>query len=144
MRIALSVLLMLLAAACTGPVRSYGVYESKAANTAEQVASSLATARLTVQAVSKGNVFGRTAAQTLAQAADDAGSAQGTFEAIQPPGQRSDRLRDQLEELLDPAVSTLEDLRTAARRGDVDGLRQAGRPLLHLSSELDDFAEAHR
>jgi hypothetical protein len=144
MRIALSVLLMLLAAACTGPVRSYGVYESKAANTAEQVASSLATARLTVQAVSKGNVFGRTAAQTLAQAADDAGSAQGTFEAIQPPGQRSDRLRDQLEELLDPAVSTLEDLRTAARRGDVDGLRQAGRPLLRLSSKLDDFAEAHR
>jgi hypothetical protein len=144
MRHAAILLLVLAAAACTGPVRSYGVYESKAANTAEQIASSVATAELTTQAAVDGKSFGRTTAQALAETADDAGSVQGVFDAIQPPDRRSDRLRSELDDLLDEAVSTLEDLRTAARRGDVAGLRLAGAPLSGLSRKLDDFAEAHR
>jgi hypothetical protein len=144
MRRAMTVVLVLLAVGCTGPVRSYGVYASKAAYTARQVASSVATAELAVRAATRGRTFGRTAAQTLAESAADAGSSQGTFDAIQPPDHRSDRLRSELDDLLQPAVGQLEDLRTAARRGDVAGMERAAAPLPKLASELQDFAEAHQ
>jgi hypothetical protein len=144
MRRAMTVVLVLLAAGCTGPVRSHGVYASKAANTAAKTASAVATAELTVRAVTRDRTFGRTAAQTLAESAEDASSTQGIFDAIQPPDRRSDRLRSELDDLLERAVGTLEDLRTAARRGDVAGLERAAAPLPELAGDLDDFAEAHR
>jgi hypothetical protein len=144
MRRALALLLLLVVSGCTGAVQSYGVYASKAANTASKTASAVATAELAVQAVTRDRTFGRTAAQTLAESARDAGDTQGIFDAIQPPDRRSDQLRSELDDLLEPAVSTLEDLRTAARRGDVDGLRRTAAPLQKLASDLQDFAEAHR
>jgi hypothetical protein len=132
------------AAGCTGPVRSFGVYASKAANTADQAASAVATAELTVRAATEGRTFGRTAAQTLAEAAEDAASVQGTFDAIQPPDSRSDRLRQELDELLQQAVSTLEDLRTAAGHGEVGAVASLAKPPPDLSDKLDQFAQAHR
>ena len=73
------------AAGCTGPVRSDGVYASKAAATAATAASAAETAQLAVQEAVDGRLFGRTLAQTLAEAASDASDAQTTFDAIQPP-----------------------------------------------------------
>jgi len=140
----MTIVLVLLAAECTGPVRSYDVYASKAANTASKTASAVATAELTVRAATGGRMLGRTAAQTLAESAEDAGSTQGIFDAIQPPDRRSDQVRSELDDLLEQAVGTLEDLRTAARRGDLAGLERFGAPLPKLASELQDFAEAHR
>ena len=140
----MTVVLILLVAGCTGPVRSYGVYASKAAYTAKQVASSVATAELAARAVRQDRIFGRTAAQTLAESAADAGSSQGTFDAIQPPDHRSDRLRSQLDDLLQQAVGILEDLRTAARRGDVAAVERFAVPLPKLAGQLQDFAEAHQ
>src|SRR5919197_3386901 len=140
----LTLLLILTTAGCTGPVRELGVYASKAARTAEQAGSAVATAELAVTAATRGRSFGRTTAQTLAEAADDAGSVQGTFDAIQPPDPRADQLRDELDELLDQSVSTLEDLRTAARRGEVGELGRLAAPLPELAGKLDDFAQAHR
>jgi hypothetical protein len=52
-------LLLLLLGACTGPVRSTSVYESKAGATAETVASAVETARLAVQAAQAGDAYGR-------------------------------------------------------------------------------------
>lgn len=140
----MTVVLVLLAAGCTGPVRSFSVYESKAVYTARQVASSVATAELAVRAATTGRTFGRTAAQTLSESAADAGSSQGTFDAIQPPDHRSDRLRSDLDDLLQQAVGQLQDLRTAARRGDVAGLERGAAPLPGLARDLRDFAEAHQ
>ncbi len=130
-------------AGCTGLVRSTGVYESKAGRTAEAMVSAVETARLAVDAAAGGRAFGRTSAQLLAEAAEDAGSVQGTFDAIQPPAPAADRLKAELDDLLDQAVASLGDLRVDARRGDVAGLVRDAKPLRHLSDRLDAFAEAH-
>jgi microsomal dipeptidase-like Zn-dependent dipeptidase len=136
-------LVVLLLAGCTGPVRSFNVYESKAGTTAEATASAVETARLTVDAAVEGRAFGRYTAQSLAETWKDASAVQGTFDSIQPPDRRADRLRDELDELLEQAVSTLAELRTAARRGHNPALARIAEPLGDLAAKLDAFAEAH-
>jgi hypothetical protein len=116
---------LLLLGACTGPVRSTGVYESKAGVTAETVASAVETARLAVQA------------------AQDADAAQGIFEGIQPPDHRADELRDRLDQLVGQATDTLTELRTLARRGRFAELVTAAAPLAEVAGKLHAFAEAH-
>ena len=137
-------LVVLVAAGCTGPVRSYGVYASKAAATAGAAGSAVETVQLAVQEAVAGKLFGRSVAQTLAEVASDAGDVQATFDAIQPPDHRADLLRGQLDGLLAPAVSTLADLRTAARRGDTARLARLAAPLPQLADQLEQFQATHR
>ena len=80
MRRLLVVLGVTAAVGCTGPVRSYPVYASKAAATAGAEGSAVETARLAVGQAAAGKLFGRTLAQTLAEAASDAGDVQATFD----------------------------------------------------------------
>jgi hypothetical protein len=135
--------ILLLLGACTGPVRSTNVYESKAGATAETVASAVETARLAVDAGSQDKAFGRYLTQVLAEAEQDADVAQGTFDAIQPPDGRADELRGHLDELLGQASDTLAELRIAARRGHTAELAAPGAPLAELAGKLHAFAEAH-
>jgi hypothetical protein len=137
------VAVLLLVGACTGPVRSSDVYESKAGQTAEAVASAVQTAALAVDAARGGKAYGRYLTQVLVEAEEDAGSAQGTFDGIQPPDQRADELRARLDDLLTRATGTLADLRIAARRGRFAELPELARPLPELAGRLDDFAKAH-
>jgi len=134
---------LLLVGACTGPVRSTNVYESKAGQTAEVVASAVETAALAVDAADGGKAYGRYLTQVLAEAEEDADAAQGTFDAIQPPDRRADELRSRLDELLSQATDTLAELRIAARRGRFAELPKLAEPLPEVAEELDDFAEAH-
>jgi len=143
MRRLLLALTVLLLTGCTGLVRSGDVYESKAGASAKAAGSAVQTARLAVDAATGGKAFGRTTAQLLAEAAEEAGSVQGTFDAIQPPDAGSDRLRAELDDLLGQAVASLDALRIAARRGDEAALAADARPLGALSDKLDAFAEAH-
>ncbi|HZA84986.1 MAG TPA: hypothetical protein VFC13_26490 [Actinomycetes bacterium] len=135
--------LLLLLGACTGPVRSANVYESKAGVTAETVASAVETARLAVQAAQDGDAYGRYLTQVLAEAEEEADAAQATFEGIQPPDHRADELRDRLDELVGQATDTLTELRTLARRGRFAELAEPAAPLAELAEELHAFAEAH-
>ena len=135
--------ILLLLGACTGPVRSTNVYESKAGATAETVASAVETARLAVDAAGQDKAFGRYLAQVLAEAEEDADAAQGTFDAIQPPDGRADELRDHLDELLSRASDTLTELRIAARRGDTAELAGPAAALAELADRLHTFAEAY-
>jgi hypothetical protein len=137
------VAVMLLVGACTGPVRSSQVYESKAGQTAEVAASAVQTAVLAVDAAKGSKAYGRYLIQVLAEAEQDAGAAQGTFDAIQPPDQRADQIRARLDDLLTEATDTLADLRIAARRGRFAELADLAEPLPKLAEELDAFAEAH-
>jgi hypothetical protein len=137
------VALLLLLPSCTGAVRSFDVYESKAGETAKVVVSAVQTARLAVEAARGGRAYGRYLSQVLAEAEEDAGAAQGTFDAIQPPDRRADELRDRLDELLTTATSTLAELRIAARRGRLDELPELAAPLGKVAGKLHDFAEAH-
>ena len=135
--------ILLLLGACTGPVRSANVYESKAGETAAAVASAVETARLAVDAAHQGKAHGRYLTQVLVEAEEDAGSAQGTFDGIQPPDRRADELRDRLDELLTEATGTLAELRIAARRGELTELPELAAPLTEVAGQLHAFAEAH-
>lgn len=137
------VAVMLLVGGCTGPVRSSPVYESKAGQTAEVVASAVQTALLAVDAAEDGKAYGRYLTQVLVEAEEDAGAAQGTFDGIQPPDDRADELRARLDELLGDATDALADLRIAARRGRFAELPELARPLPEVAAKLDEFAEAH-
>jgi hypothetical protein len=134
---------LLAAAGCTGPVRSSAVYESKAGRTAAAVASAVQTALLATDASRGDKAYGRYLTQVLVEAEEDAGSAQGTFDGIQPPDQRADELRSQLDDLLGQATDTLANLRIAARRGRFAELPTLARPLPRVAARLDDFAKAH-
>jgi|Tabmets5t2r1_1033131.scaffolds.fasta_scaffold41370_2 hypothetical protein len=142
--VGLGLLLLVATAGCTGPVRSDGVYASKAAATAGAAGSAVQTAELAVQEAAAGRLFSRGLAQTLAEAASDAGDVQATFDAIQPPDRRSEVLRGQLDRLLTPAASALADLRIAARWGDTAALPSVAAPLPELAAELQQFQEAHQ
>jgi hypothetical protein len=137
------VVVLLLAGACTGPVRSSQVYESKAGQTAATAASAVQTALLATEAARGDKAYGRYLTQVLVEAEEDAGSAQGTFDGIQPPDQRADQLRSRLDDLLDQATGTLADLRIAARRGRFAELPELAKPLPKVAGQLDDFAEAY-
>jgi hypothetical protein len=137
------VVVLLLAGACTGPVRSSQVYESKAGQTAASAASAVQTALLATEAARGDKAYGRYLTQVLVEAEEDAGSAQGTFDGIQPPDQRADELRSRLDDLLDQATGTLAELRIAARRGRFAELPELAKPLPKVAGQLDDFAEAH-
>jgi hypothetical protein len=137
------VAVLLLVGACTGPVRSSEVYESKAGQTAATAASAVQTAALAVDAAKGDKAFGRYLTQLLVEAEEDAGSAQGTFDGIQPPDQRADQLRSRLDALLTEATGTLAELRVAARRGRFAELPELAEPLPGVAAKLDDFAKAH-
>src|SRR5215203_2302592 len=122
---------LLLLGACTGPVRSANVYESKAGETAEAVASAVETAGLAVDAAGEGKAPGRYLTQVLVEAEEDAGSAQGVFDGIQPPDRQADELRDRLDELLTEATGTLAELPELAA------------PLTEVADQLHAFAEEH-
>src|SRR5215207_9829746 len=114
------VAVLLLVGACTGPVRSSGVYESKAGQTAATVASAVETAGLAVDAAGEGKAPGRYLTQVLVEAEEDAGSAQGVFDGIQPP-----------------------DRQIAARRGELAELPELAAPLTKVAGQLHAFAEEH-
>jgi len=137
------VVVLLLAGACTGPVRSSQVYESKAGQTAATAASAVQTALLATEAARGDKAYGRYLTQVLVEAEEDAGSAQGTFDGLQPPDQRADQLRSRLDNLLDQATVTLADLRIAARRGRFAELPELAKPLPKVAGQLDDFAKAY-
>ena len=137
------VAVLLLVGGCTGPVRSSEVYESKAGQTAATAASAVQTAALAVDAAKGNKAFGRYLTQLLVEAEEDAGSAQGTFDGIQPPDQRADQLRSRLDDLLTQATGTLAELRVAARRGRFAELPELVKPLPGVAAKLDDFAKAH-
>ena len=134
---------LLLLGACTGPVRSFEVYESKAGQTAEVAASAVQTAVLAAEAARGGKAPGRYLTQLLVEAEETASSAQGTFDAIQPPDRRADELRGRLDDLLTQATDTLAELRIAARRGHTAELAEPAAPLEELAGKLHAFAEAH-
>src|SRR5829696_4537935 len=137
------VAVLLLVGACTGPVRSSGVYESKAGETAEAVASAVQTAALAVDAAKGDKAFGRYLTQVLVEAEEDAGAAQGVFDGIQPPDRQADELRGRLDELLTEATGTLAELRIAARRGELAELPELAAPLTEVADQLHAFAEEH-
>jgi hypothetical protein len=136
----------LLLSACVQPIspaRTFDAFEHKAKNTAEAVISSVETARLAARVAGNGDAFGPFVSVTLSEAEKGAAHAGDVFASVQPPDERSDRLRAQLISLLTRANETLSSLRIAARRGELEQLPLLARPLRKLSRQLDHFVMVH-
>jgi hypothetical protein len=129
------------AVGCAGPSRTDDDYRHKVANTAEVFQGYIGTVQIAVDAASRGKVPGPYLSVTLAEVDDDASSTAGNFDAIQPPSAEADRLRDRIDSVLDEVVSTLDDLRIAVRRGEIDRLAELAKPLADLNSQLDPIVK---
>ena len=141
---------MLLAAALTacvphpiGPARTFAKYEGKAATTAESALSAVQTARLTARAATRHRLFGPYVGQVLGESEDAVSGLAGTFASIQPPDDEADDLRQELGQLLNDAEDHLSELRVAARRGEIDELREKAVPLEDDAEKLSTFLERH-
>ena len=126
-----------------GPARTYSSYEAKARTTASSARSSVATARLLAETASKGKTFGGYASTSASETEDALSATIGTFDSIQPPNARSQELRDELDSLLQDALTRVTDVRIAARRGQFSEMAQLTDGLQDSEIALTDWLEAH-
>jgi hypothetical protein len=127
-----------------GPARTYAKYEGKAVTTAEGVLSAVQTARMAAQTASKGNAFGPYVTAISSESEEAATGLQGTFDSIQPPNGRADKLRARLDDMIADAVTHLADLRVSLRRGELAAAKDTARPLVKDADRLSAFIDEHK
>jgi hypothetical protein len=135
--------LVVLLASCTTNSPGTAGYESRAATTAERMVSPVATGQLLAQLGAKGDLFGAYAKTATTGTLDEADQIQSAFNQVQPPNLRAEKLRAQIDDLLQRSTSALVDLRIAARKGDLEALGRFDRRLGRLVAELQRFENAH-
>jgi hypothetical protein len=128
---------------CVGPVRTFRVYAQKAADTAQQVSSALQTAIVAGEVVGRGDATATFVAVVVANAEDDASSAQSTFDSLQPPDARAIAVRSALDDLLTSSLDALSSIRIAARLGRADRVPALASRLPPLVQRLDDFRQRY-
>jgi len=126
-----------------GPAWDFDSYEAKAKHTAETALSGIETARLTVQTAKNDDAFAPFVAVALSDAEGEAANAHATFDKVQPPSQKADDLRDELDPLLVRADDALSNARIAARRADLGEVAKQAKALTRSAKELKAFVEAH-
>jgi hypothetical protein len=133
-------------AACVqpvGPARTFDSYEHKAKHTAETALSAVQTGRLGAQSARQDGTFAPYLAVLVSDAENSASGAQATFDSVQPPNDKSDNLRDDLDPLLTRAVDALSQTRIAARRADFAEVAEQEPKLAKSARELDRFVKGH-
>ena len=143
---AAGVLALVSATACVphpvGPARTFGKFEGKAVTTAESALSAVQTVRLAAASSSRGNAVGPYLSVLISELEETVAGVQGTFDSIQPPDDRADDLRDELDELLSDALDHVTDVRLAVRRGQLRTLAEVAQPLDDDLEKLSAFVEA--
>jgi hypothetical protein len=132
-----------LAISCTGPARTTSAYESKAANTAEEVVSASRTVLLAAEIGDEQRSFPQTISIAIADAEDDAETARDAFASIPPPDATSDEIRATVLPLVARACDVIAEVRIAARRADVASLARDAAPLQDLADQLDGLAQRY-
>jgi hypothetical protein len=134
----------LVVTSCVGPSRTSTDFRRKADTTVDTVRGAVQTTILGIQATDRHSLQAAYVSVLLGDAEDDASSAADTFAGIQPPNERSDRVRAVTNELVGESVDALADARIVARRGDLaeltpmlPHLRRLSRRLERLSANLD-------
>jgi len=145
--IAVRLVVITMVSACTqivGPARTFRDYELKASSTASSALSAVRTAQLVMRLGRDDDAFAPYLSVNASEAEDDATSAAGTFDGIQPPDRRAQALGDRLRDLLDPATAAVREVRIRARRtelGTPDPVLE--RRLARSARALDRFEAAH-
>ena len=127
-----------------GTTRTYASYKGKATTTAEGAVSAARTVLLMTHTAAKRNAFGPYTALVIADAEDDISGLTGTFDSVQPPNAAADRLHRTLDTLMSSALSNVQHLRIAARRGVVSELPDLAAPLRRDVRDLQRFVDAHQ
>jgi hypothetical protein len=135
---------MAVASGCTTNSPGHAGYESRASTTAERMVSPVATGQLLAKLGGRGDLLGPYAKTATTGTLDEADQIQSGFEEVQPPDRRSDRLRNQLDRLLQRSTDELVDLRIAARKGDLEALGRFEKPLGRLAAQLQRFQQEHQ
>jgi hypothetical protein len=144
-RLAALAVCALATAGCVAPAPDTSAYESKAAMTAETAVSATRTALMASDTYRRDRLAATYLEPVLVDAEQALGSAQTTFDSVQPPPtEDADALRSTLDPLLEAAGSALTDLRIAARRDRSGDLTTAAAELADAADRLDSFAEEHR
>jgi phosphate uptake regulator len=111
--------------------------------TTEHVRSSVRTVQLAIQAAADDDAMGPFLARVISQAEDDASSALNGFDAIQPPSETADDLRDEVDQIASDAIDLISTARIAIRRGDTDGLKELAEPITAAGDSLEQFGQDH-
>jgi hypothetical protein len=127
-----------------GPARTYETYEDKAATTAEAALSAISTTMIAAKAGAEAKAWGPYLSILVSEQEDELAGVQGTFASIQPPDERSDALRVQLDALLQTALDHVTDVRVSVRRGRLDELEHIAAPLGDDQLQLRAFLEGHQ
>ena len=130
-----------LVAGCAGPSRTDDDFRHKAANTAEAIQGVIGSVQIAVDAATDGKVPGPYLSVTLAEADDDASDVTDLFDSVQPPSEAADKVRSDLDSVLQDVVTTLDDLRIAVRRGDIGQLAEIAKPLDSLNDKLQPIVD---
>jgi hypothetical protein len=138
-----AIALVVTVTACVPTARGRGAYEAKAAATAEKMLSAVRTGELLATLAGRDRILPPYGAAAATGTEDEATAIQGTFDAIQPPDTASDRLRSELDELLNDATAAVETLRIAARRADFDAMAATRHDLHEVGDALERFETAH-
>jgi hypothetical protein len=126
-----------------GPARTFDDYQRKARTTAHAAQSAVETVLLLAQTAADGDAFGPYTSVSLSEQEDDMAAVQGDFGSIQPPDDRADALRDELNDILDTAMDDIAAVRIAARRGQLSDLDEVAAPLAIDSAALEHFIESN-
>jgi hypothetical protein len=91
-----------------------------------------------------GNAYGNYLSALLGDTEDTAAAVQSSFDSEQPPSRAADKVRDDLDTILQDAAGVLVQLRIHARRGEIDRLNRIAAPLQKVSTDLETFIKAHQ
>ena len=127
-----------------GPARTFAKYEGKATTTAASALSAVESTRLAAQTAGKGKALGPYTSVLVSEQEETLGGLQSTFDSIQPPDERADALRDELDQLLSDAGTHVAAVRIAARRGTLRGLETVAAPLDEDAKKLTAFQDQHQ
>jgi uncharacterized protein HemY len=141
---AAAALLVVLVTGCVSPSTTDRDYQRKAAHSADEVVSAIATARLAADLGGQHRATQAYLSVLIGNAEKDALSVQGTFDSIQPPSKRADSLRDEVDVLLADATAGLAVLRIAVRRGELSQLPELAGSLRSTLTQLRELGDRYR
>ena len=127
-----------------GPARTFDTYEDKAVTTAQAALSAVSTTMLAADVGTDGGAWGTYLSVVISEQEDNISTVQSTFASVQPPDTRADALRQQLDDILTPAVAHVTDVRITVRRGRLNELAAVAAPLSGDQTRLRAFLADHQ
>ena len=139
--LALAAVVLVPLSACVSSAPNDADYAKKAQKTVDTVAAAVGTAQLGITALREGDAFDPYLSVLLGEAEDDASAARDTLDSVQPPGDESDQVREQVHEVTDEALDLLAEARIAIRREDHDAVLALDAPLAGVAERLKSLSE---